>query len=103
MTTLEADRLKTLTMSFGVLMIALGLVAIFLFSAQILVPAQPATPGHWEGKVIDGVTRNVWYAGQPSQPEHFETSYPNLPTGLGLILAGIAIPAVGVFYQKRAR
>jgi len=84
------------------LLIALGLMAIFLFPTQMLVPAQPTIPGHWEWKVIDGVTRNAWYAGQPSQPEHFETSYPNLPTGLGLILAGLAIPAVGIFFQKRA-
>ncbi|MCJ7766926.1 hypothetical protein MUP79_00850 [Candidatus Bathyarchaeota archaeon] len=103
MTTIMTDRLKTLTISFGMLLIVLGLMAIFLFPTQILVPAQPATPGYWEGRIIDGVLRRVWHGGQSSQPEHFEMSFPNLPTGVSFILAGLAISAGGLFFQKRAR
>ena len=103
MTTIMTDRLKTLTISFGMLLIVLGLMAIFLFPTQILVPAQPATPGYWEGRIIDGVLRRVWHGGQSSQPEHFEMSFPNLPTGVSFILAGLTISAGGLFFQKRAR
>ena len=97
LTTRIADKPKVLAISTGLFLIALGLLAIFVFSRQILVPAQPATPGHYEG--IGG--RMVWRAGQPSQPEHFEMSFPNLPAGLGLILAGLAISAWGLLFHKR--
>lgn len=107
LTTIMADRLKILTMSFGVLLIVLGLMAIFLFSTQTLVPAQPATEGYWDYSYISPDrgfrSSGVWHPGQPAQPEHFEMSFPNLPTGLSFILAGVAISAGGLFFQKRAR
>jgi hypothetical protein len=97
LTTRIADKPKVLAISTGLFLIALGLMAIFAFSTQILVPAQPATPGHYEG--IGG--RVVWRAGQPSQPEHFEMPFPNLTAGLSLILAGLAISAWGLLFHKR--
>ena len=97
MTDIRANKHKVLITTTGLIIIAAGLVIIFAFSTQILVPAQPATPGHYDA--VGG--RMVWRAGQPSQPEHFETAYPNFPAGLILILVGSAVSAAGHHLRKR--
>jgi hypothetical protein len=89
------SRVLTLTICVGMFLIVLGLMDIFLFSTQILVPAQLATPGYWETRTspTGSGPQRVWH---PGQPEHFEMSFPNLPTGLSFILAGLAVSAGGV-------
>jgi hypothetical protein len=98
LTHIGSTRLKVFITSTGLFIIVAGLTVIFAFSTQILVPAQPATRGYYDS--VNG--RMVWHAGQPSQPEHFETSYPNFPPGLVLILVGLAISAPGLLFHKRA-
>ena len=97
LTYIGGDKRRILAISIGSFLIAVGLTVIFAFSTQILIPNQPATAGHWD--YAGG--RQVWRAGQPSQPEHFEKSFPNLPAGLSLILIGSAVSVVGLFIDKR--
>jgi hypothetical protein len=96
LTYIRADKRKVFAIATGLLLIAIGLIVIFAFSTQILIPAQPATLGHCEE--IGG--HLVWRDGRPSQPEHFERSFPNLPAGLIRILAGSAISATGLLLPK---
>jgi hypothetical protein len=96
-THIAATRLRAFITATGLFIIVAWSAVIFAFSTQILVPAQPATRGYYDG--ING--RMVWHAGQPSRPEHFETSYPNFPPGLVLIIVGLAISATGLLFHKR--
>ena len=97
LTHIAATRLKAFITVTGLFIIVAGSIVIFAFSTQVLVPAQPATRGYYDS--VNG--RMVWHAGQPSQPEHFETSYPNFPPGLALILVGLAISATSLLLHKR--
>ena len=97
LTRIAATRFKALIIAVGLFIIVAGSTVIFAFSTQILVPAQPGTPIYHDS--VNG--RMVWRPGRPSQPEHFETSYPNFFPGLVLILIGLAISATGLLFHKR--